>query len=216
MAEPTVTIAIRANSAWNTVVEGSDVIKFGGADSADGSITPVTVPASGNAKIADEMWWEDSDGTDYESDYYEYTTQEGDKTSGTPLSSITACDYLQFKVVGTSTSAGSVTLWDTTGHSSTSNEMLTDTTWSNHCWIIMDSTNNGGNVSDRTTGGAVASGYKSQTFGATTYEYKGSTTLSFDGGLTNQSDYIIIHAKIPDDASAGAHACVLTYTYYYT
>ena len=87
MAQPTVSISIRANSTWNDVL-AADAIVFCGADSTDGSLTNVTVPASGNAKIADEMWWEDNDGTDYQCTDYEYTTQEGDASTGTPLISI--------------------------------------------------------------------------------------------------------------------------------
>jgi len=218
MAEPTVTIRIRANTAWNDCsTDASDAITFCGAGSATASLLPVTVPAASNAKIADEMWFYDDSGTDYECTEYEFTTQEGLKTTGTPLTLITNNDYIEFRVVGAESSAGNCTLWDTTGHTTTSNEMLTDSTWSSHCWIIMTETGENA-TSDRTpTSGSIVAGYKSQEFQATTYEYKGSTTLAtFSSACSTTSNYICMHCKIPDDATAGAHTAVLTYEYFYT
>jgi hypothetical protein len=143
MALPTVTIQVRANSVWNDCsTDASDSITFAGTGSASGSMLAVTVPASSNAKICDEMWFVDATGTDYKVTDYAFTTQEGLKTTGTPLTTITNSDYIQFKVVGTESSAGNCTMWDTTGHTTTANEILTDTTWSNHCWIILSTSGN--------------------------------------------------------------------------
>lgn len=47
------------------LVQAEVTLRFGGADSVDGTITNVTLPASGD-KWAEDFWYEDSGDTDYQ------------------------------------------------------------------------------------------------------------------------------------------------------
>lgn len=213
MAEPTITFQIYS-SGWQTWGSG-DTLKFCGSG---GISDPVTVPASGEFKVADKMILDAS--TDYECTQYEGGGNTGAKGSGTPLSAISNDDYIQILVsTNPETAAGELTLWDDTNYNTTNNEILTDSDWSNYCWIRMAETGSNVTGTNAPDNAGVPSGYKSQTDSTTTYQYKGSTKLTFSSACAaGKGNRIVMHCFVPDNAGAGTsgHTCVLTYTYYYT
>lgn len=215
MAAPTIVFHIN-NSATTTpswqVIGAGDVITFtGSGDVGD----PVTAPASGYS-VADELWLDAA--TDYQCLRYE----GGGATaaySASPNWSLTNDDYLAIQAtVNPETSAGKLTHWDTSAHSTTAKEILAGTTNMAYNWLRAGETQS--NVTHALTStNSLPAGYATQTDVTSTFQFDGATQLTFTSACSAANENrIIYHCFVPDDAGAGTtgHDPVMTYTYYYT
>jgi hypothetical protein len=217
MAAPTITWTIYSTATWYDI-GGSDTIKFTGPDTvADTSWDPVTAPASGY-KVADELWLDAS--TDRQSTQYE----GGGATaaySASPNWTLNNDDYMAIEItVNPETSAGNLTAWDTSAHSTHTSEILNDMNGNNYSWLRAEFTENNVTIDTAPDNNEDSAGYKAQTDATTTYQLKGDTySIDAAGACTaGNANYFMIHCFVPHDASAGTtgHTPVLTYTYYYT
>lgn len=217
MAEPTITWTIYETATWYDI-GGGDTIKFTGPDTvADTSWDKVTRPASGY-KVAEELWLDatnDRQSTQYEG---------GGATAAygnSPSWSLSNDDYMAIEItVANETSAGNLTAWDTSGHSTATTEILNDMDGNAYSWLRAGFTENNVAIDTAPDNSDIPAGYSTQTDATTTYQLKGSTySVDAAGACTaGNANYFMMHCFVPHDASPGTtnHTPVLTYTYYWT
>jgi len=201
-------------------VDTNKVIRWGDGDSADGAITNVTLPSSGNA-WAPELWLEDTVGADVlicNSDEQPDAAVQRD---------------MMFKLTSDAVSyatAPRITAWDSNAHSTTAEEIFAGST--NHTSPLLKARGQTagtappqywGEASDAalhtkdTTGAVVcgnATGAEENAVleGDTNYLYASSVDIS------TTPQYFSLALSVPDDATTGVDAidCVLTIRYTYT
>ena len=201
-------------------VDTDKVIRWGDADSADGAITNVTLPSSGNA-WAPELWLEDLSTTDVlicDSD------EQPDAGTQRAMMFCLTSDAVSYAT------APRITAWDSSAHSSTSEEVFAGTT--NHTSPFLKARGQTANTAppqywgeagDSTlhaldsTGAVVcgnATGNEENAVleGDTNYLY--ASTVDING----TPQYFSLALSVPDDATTGVDAidCVLTIRYTYT
>ena len=217
MAEPTITWTIYNTATWYDI-GGGDTIKFTGPDTvADTSWDEVTRPASGY-KVADELWLDAA--SDRISTQYEGGGAAGVYTAA-PAWTLNNDDYMAIEVtVANETSAGNLTAWDTSGHSTTAKEILAGTTNMAHSWLRAEFTQNNVAIDTAPDNADDSVGYKAQTDVLTTYQLQGSTYSQDAAGActAGNANYFMMHCFVPNDAVASTtcHEPVVTYTYYWT
>ncbi len=203
---------------WNTILDdANDNIRFTGVG---GEADPVTAPAA-NYIVANQLWFHDDDGTDHQCNMHQGGGSVGvyDAAPGWTINN--SCDYIAIQAtVNAESSAGSLTLWDDNGYSTTTNEILQDTDWDSttQCWLRTGIAAD--NVTHSATTGTMPAAYDTQTDKTATYQIFGSgSTLDHSALLTiNNEHRYITHCLIPHNAGSGTtgHTWVYAYTYYYT
>ncbi len=233
MAEPTLELDASATGATTTynipfinagTVDATKDIRFGDADSTDGAITNVTLPASGNA-WAPECWDDDSDGADAE---ISSDVQQPDAgTARAMMFQLSTSDDVNFATAPRLTVFDDNTHTDTdefidgtTNHSSpfikargqTVNTAPSGQWWneaSDSALHILDNLGGGGIVFGNNAGNEENQALD----GMNDYLYTSTTNI-----FTPTEEYFSIAASIPDDATTGVDSVdgVLTIRYTYT
>ena len=217
-ASPTTytTPIITANS-----VDTDKVIRWGDGDSADGTITNVTLPSSGNI-WAPELWLEDLSTADF---LLVDTTEQPD--AGTPKA-------MTFELTSNAVSyatAPRISAWDSNAHTTTAEEIFAGTTGNGDVPLLKarGQTVNSvpaqwwGEANDAalhaldTTGAIVcgnATGSEENAVleGDTNYLYASTTDIQ------GTPQYFALALSVPDDATTGVDVIdiVLTIRYTYT
>lgn len=195
------------------VVDTTKVIRHGAPDSADGAITPVQIPSSGD-KWGDEQWLEDTDGIDIQ---LMDTTETPD--------AVTQC-YPLFKFTSDAVSFASapiITAYDDSSHVATpTEEPLVGTT--NHPTTFVKCVGN-------TTGSQPAQYWGEASSAALhSLETGGSLTIPNTQGLNGDVAYLTCSStdinttpqyfslglSIPDDASLGTDVINIVVSLKYT
>jgi len=204
---------------WNTILDAAnDNIRFTGSG---GEADPITAPVS-NYMVANEMWFHDDDGIDYQCNMYQGGGQAGTYGSAPAWTINNSCDYIAIQAtVNCESAAGSLTLWDDNNYNTLANEILTDPDWSgaaDTCWLRTGQSAD--NVTHSATTATMPTNYDTQTDQTATYQIHGSgATLDASSALTTNNEHrYITHCFVPHNAGSGTsgHAWVYAYTYYYT
>ena len=209
----------------NAIIDGNTVdtdkvIRWGDGDSADGAITNVTLPSSGNA-WAPELWLEDLSTTDV---LLCDTTEQPD--AGTQRAMI-------FKLTSDAVAyatAPRITAWNDNTHAATSEEVFAGTT--NHTSPLLKARGQTvttapaqywGEASDAAlhtldASGAIVCG--DQTGNQENTVLEGDTNYLYASAVDINAtpQYFSLALSVPDDATTGVDAidCVLTIRYTYT
>ena len=202
-------------------VDTTKVIRWGGPDSSDGSIDNVTRPAS-NDKWAEELWLEDTDGTDV------LLVDNIDPDDATQA-------YMTFKLTSDAVAFATkprVTGYDSDSHGANSEEVFDGST--NHTspfikargqttqnqppqyWGEADSTTL--HALDGSGGGAIAFGNQTGNEENCALEGDDDYLESSTTNINSVPQYFSLALSVPDDATTGADAidCVLSIRYTYT
>ena len=201
----------------NNVVDTDKVIRWGHTDSADGAITPVQIPASGD-KWAEDLWLEDLSTADFQ---LMDETEGPDATSGNQA-------YHLFKLTSDAAyaSAPIITCYDaaadratpdeehlvgTAGHSSTFIKIVGATTSGQPAQYWGEASS--ANLHALETAGSVVLGAAAQGLNGDV-AYMTCTTAS----INSTPQYFSLACSTPDDVTPGVDAMdiVLSFKYTYT
>ena len=223
MAEPAIELDVQDEMASSPTydiniitggtVDTDKVLRWGAPDSADGAITNVTLPTSGN-KWAEELWLEDLSTTDLELLNATY-----DPDAGTQA-------YMTFKITSNAVSfatAPRITVYDSSSHTE-AEEVCVGTTAHTSPFIkgrIATSSAQPaqwwGEASSAAlhaleTGGGVTPAGNNALCGDTNYLECGTTDIN------GTPQYFMLALSIPDDATTGVDSidCVFSIRYTYT
>jgi len=229
MAEPSMELDASDSAAPSTydnaiinanTVDTDKVIRWGDGDSADGTITNVTLPSSGNA-WAPELWLEDTGDVDV---LLCYTDEQPD--AGTQRDMI-------FKLTSDAVSyatAPRITAWDSNAHAANTEEIFAGSTGHTSPFLKARGQNVAtapaqwwGEASDAALhtldasgaivcGNAAGNEENAVLEGDTNYLYASAVDIN------GTPQYFSLALSIPDDATTGVDAidCVLTIRYTYT
>jgi hypothetical protein len=229
MTEPSMELDASLSSAPTTydqaiinanTVDTTKVIRWGDEDSADGAITNVTLPTSGN-KWAPELWLEDTDGVDVlvcDSD------EEPDAAVQREMMFKLTSDAVAYAT------APRITAYDSNAHASTAEEVFTGTT--NHTSPFLKARGQTvttappqywGEAGDSTlhakdTTGAITCGDATGNQENAVLEGDTNYLVASATNINTTPQYFSLALSVPDDATPGVDAIdiVLSVRYTYT
>jgi len=230
MAEPSMELDASATDADTTydipiinanTVDTDKVIRWGDADSADGAITNVTLPSSGNA-WAPELWIEDLSTTD---ELIQDSDEDPDAVTQRAMMFQLSSDAVSYAT------APRITAWDSNAHSTNTEEIFAGTAGNSNVPLIKargQIANTAparwwGEANDATLhaldgSGAIVCG--DATGNEENANLEGDTNYLYcsDVDINGTPQFFSLALSIPDDATTGVDAidCVLTIRYTYT
>lgn len=229
MTEPSMELDASLSSAPTTydqaiinanTVDTTKVLRWGNTDSSDGDITNVTLPSSGN-KWGEELWLEDTDGTDVL-----VCDSDEQPDAGTQRA-------MMFKLTSDAVSyatAPRITAYDSSGSRTATEEVFAGTT--NHTSPFLKARGQTvttappqywGEASDATlhakdTTGAVTCGNATGTEENAVLEADTNYLVCSAVDINGTPQYFSLALSVPDDATPGVDAIdiVLSIRYTYT
>ncbi len=202
-------------------VDTDKVIRWGDGDSADGAITNVTLPSSGNA-WGPELWLEDLSTADY------LLVDTDEQPDADPPKGMT------FKLTSNAVSyatAPRITAWDSNAHSTTTEEIFAGTTGNSNVPLLKargQTVNTAppqwwGEANDATlhaldSTGAITCGNNTGNEENAVLEGDTNYLVSSAVDINGTPQYFNLALSVPDDATTGVDAIdvVLTIRYTYT